>query len=118
MEINRINGKPIQDYDLYKELIDENAIFTPDGYISWELDGKLHRLGAPAVIAPNGTWQWRRNGVLHRIDGPAIIMADGSKEYWVDGRHMTKKQFNDLYTPKRKYSLKRRIQDFLMYMHF
>jgi hypothetical protein len=118
MEINRINGKEICDYDLYKELIDDDAKFTSDGYISWELDGKLHRLGAPAVIGPDGTQQWRRNGHLHRIDGPAVIRANGSKEYWVDGRSMTKEKFNDLYTPKKIYSFKRRLEDFFMYFQF
>lgn len=118
MEINRINGKEIYDYELYKELITEDAIFTSDGYISWEQDGKLHRLGAPAVISPDGTQQWLRNGYLHRIDGPAVIRANGATEYWVDGRSLTKKNFNDLYTPKKKYSFKRRLQDFLMFFQF
>ena len=34
--------------------------------------------------------------IFHRLDGPAIEWSDWSKEFYVDGKRLTKKQFSDL----------------------
>ena len=31
---------------------------------------------------------------LHRLNGPAIEWADGTKEWYVEGKRMTKKEFS------------------------
>lgn len=48
----------------------------------WWLDGKMHRVGAPALIYKDGGEEWYYKGKLHRAGGPAIEWADGTK-YWI-----------------------------------
>lgn len=49
---------------------------------SWRLDGKLHRVGAPALINRDPDTgvayqeEWRRHNLRHRNDGPALIYRD------------------------------------------
>jgi hypothetical protein len=49
------------------------------------LDGRLHRIGAPAVLHGEGGAAYYLNGLLHRKDGPARVRPDGSHEYWLHG---------------------------------
>lgn len=51
----------------------------------WYLDGKLHRVNAPAVKFSEGTKAWYQHGRLHRLDGPAIAYSDGGYEWYKDG---------------------------------
>jgi len=37
---------------------------------------------------------------LHRLDGPAVEWPDGDKEWYVDGKKMTEKEFNEYIKPK------------------
>jgi len=105
-----MNGKFIEDEDFFNEVF-EGATFHDNGDITWELDGKLHRLGGPAQIFSNGARVYKRHGIPHRIDGPAYIAANGSEEYWIDGRHLSKQQFDNLTKPK-SYGLMNHIRDF------
>ena len=34
--------------------------------------------------------------ILHRLDGPAIIWPNGTKLWYVDGKCLTEREFNDL----------------------
>jgi hypothetical protein len=59
-----------------------------DGDKEWRLNGKLHRVGAPAIQRIGGEKWWILNGKLHRVDGPAIEHLRGYKEWWLDnGRY-------------------------------
>lgn len=35
-----------------------------------------------------------KQGQLHKTDGPAIKYDSGTIEYWIDGKNLTKKEFN------------------------
>jgi hypothetical protein len=60
-----------------------------DGIKAWYQDGKLHRLDGPAIEV-NDSKAWYQYGKLHRLEGPAWEMADGSKEWWINGKQITK----------------------------
>jgi len=43
-----------------------------------------------------GTQIWKNeNGYFHREDGPAVIYPDGTQYWYINGKHLTEKQFND-----------------------
>ena len=53
------------------------------------------------MVDKNKTIRWFNDkGELHRLDGPAIEYADGYKEWWVDNKKMTEKEFNEYIKPK------------------
>lgn len=74
------------------------------GYLMFFKNGVLHRVGSPALIYDDGREDWRREGGLHREDGPARITKvpnrrnpsreDTVKEWWVDNKRLSKKQFD------------------------
>ena len=39
---------------------------------------------------PDGTKYWFQNDRLHRTDGPAIEKPDGTKDYWINGKQLSK----------------------------
>jgi hypothetical protein len=43
----------------------------------------------------DGTRFWYLNGGLHREDGPAIEWASGRKSWWLNGKPLTEKEFNN-----------------------
>lgn len=49
--------------------------------------GQLHREDGPAIEYANGFKTWYLNGKRHRLNGPAIECFDinWTKEWWVDG---------------------------------
>lgn len=51
----------------------------------WWINGKLHRVGAPAIIEKNKTEEWWVNGKLHRENGPAIISFNGNQIWYKNG---------------------------------
>ena len=80
--------------------------------------GQLHRVYGPAmeyVIEPLA-WnqyytfadialkyrtgekvkEWYQNSQRHRTDGPAVEYSGGYHEYWIYGKHYSKRQFNKL----------------------
>ena len=38
----------------------------------------------------DGTKYWCQNDQLHRTDGPAVEESNGSKEYWINGKQLSK----------------------------
>lgn len=66
-------------------------VFVSDDCTEWKLNGRLHRIGAPAVEFANGSKYWLIDGLLHREDGPALERTDGYVEYWLRGRKVTEK---------------------------
>ena len=34
------------------------------------------------------------DGLLHREDGPAVEWNDGYKAWWLNGKHITEKEYN------------------------
>jgi hypothetical protein len=58
----------------------------PDGTFYFDVDGLLHREGAPAVENADGSWSWWLHGKVHREGGPAIKEADGLRSYWIHGK--------------------------------
>ena len=42
---------------------------------------------------PSGSKYWLFNNKLHRINNPAIEWNDGTKEWYLDGKRYTKKQY-------------------------
>jgi len=43
--------------------------------------------------------------ICHRLDGPAIEYANGYKEWYVDGKRLSKEQFNALTAPALELTL-------------
>ena len=43
------------------------------------------------------TVYYNADNELHRTDGPAIEYANGYKEYWVNGRELSKEEFEREY---------------------
>jgi hypothetical protein len=39
---------------------------------------------------------WYLNGQLHRVDGPAAEYADGTNLWYLNGRHLSEEEFNNL----------------------
>lgn len=66
----------------------KNGEITEDGgdVVKHYVDGKVHRVGAPAVLYRSGLQLWMQNDQLHREDGPAVERADGTKEWWHHGQ--------------------------------
>ena len=46
-------------------------------------------------IYNGGTKFWQLNGKLHREDGPAFEWADGAKQWWMNDKYLTEKEFNE-----------------------
>lgn len=52
----------------------------------WLLDGRPHRVGAPAIIEPGTELrEWCQHGRRHRDDGPAWIGRTGIRAYALNG---------------------------------
>lgn len=60
----------------------------------WKLNGKLHRVGAPAVMYHNGDESYYQHGKRHREDGPAMVSPFGDREWWIEGDQLTEAEFN------------------------
>ena len=54
---------------------EKHRIYGPavigDGFISYYVNGKLHRTDGPAFESEDGYFEYSINGVNHRADGPA-----------------------------------------------
>ena len=67
-------------------------------YFDYNNPDRLHRIGGPAAEYPSGTKFWYFHGNRHRLDGPAVEWYGGEfKEWWVYGKRLTEKEFNDRY---------------------
>jgi len=59
----------------------------------YDAGGLLHRDDGPAIEEDDGTRRWYRRGKLHREDGPAIDYADGTRCWWLDGRQLSRAEW-------------------------
>ena len=58
--------------------------------------GQLHRTLGPAVILVDGGGQlWYQNGRRHRTDGPAVVDDNGYREWWLNGEHLTEREWDE-----------------------
>ena len=66
-------------------------------YKSWVINGKNHREDGPAIEYSDGYQEWFINGKRHCLDGPAFIdQTGGNKEYYINGKELSKSQFKKL----------------------
>lgn len=72
--------------------LDGPAFIWGSGSKSWYLNGRLHRLDGPANVGDYFE-KWYLNGRLHRLDGPAVTYSNGNKEYYIDDKKLTEKEF-------------------------
>jgi len=71
----------------------------------WFKDGEFHRIDGPA-IRHKETFLYYRDGLLHRLDGPAIISRGGPKQFWIEGRKYSPKEYKkEISRRKRKGKL-------------
>ena len=68
-------------------------IRASEDWITWDLDGKLHRTDGPAVERADGTRWWYLNNQRHRTDGPAVEWADGTREWYLNGKEITETEW-------------------------
>lgn len=73
-----------------------------NGETAWYYEGKHHRKNGPAIIWNNGTKFWFLHGKRHREDGPAKEWSSGRKEYWINGKKLTKEKFKKYVSSKNK----------------
>ena len=52
-----------------------------------------HNPYGPAIMHKNGYKVYYINNKLHRLDGAAVIYLDGCEEYWINGKSLTKEEF-------------------------
>ena len=69
----------------------QNIVTNNEGTFYY-LDGKLHRNDGPAVIRKDYE-SWYKNDQLHREDGPAVEYTNGTKEWWLNGKPLSEKEF-------------------------
>ena len=47
------------------------------------------------ITTKHGSKAWRdKDGERHRLDGPAIEYSSGFKEWWINGKYLTEKEFH------------------------
>ena len=98
--------------------IEYNVTIKSDGSQEWRYNGQLHREDGPALTTKSGDeisyyrkgklhrpykdgpaklgkggWEYYQNGILHNPDGYAVFKYNGPKEYWIDGKLLTKEEF-------------------------
>ena len=52
-----------------------------------------HNPYGSAIISKDGYKSYLINGKWHRIEGPAAILIDGTEQYWINNDLLTKEQF-------------------------
>lgn len=73
---------------------------------AWFKDGKRHRIGGPAYIH-RSNMIWFQEDKLHNLEGPAVIEGGGPKQYWIEGKRYTEKQYKwEIARRKRKGLIK------------
>lgn len=81
-------------------------------------DGSLHRRDGPAYQTTKygiAIEEWWTKGVLHRTSGPAIVRNDPDgrsfKEWWIDGKPISKSEFDKLIQEVRQLTSLGRLTD-------
>ena len=82
------------------------AIEYASGTKKYYKNGKLHRDGdKPADESENGSKHYYKNGKMHRETGAALEWADGSKSYWLEGKQLTKKEWQERVNPVKELTV-------------
>ena len=55
------------------------------------------------VTDTTGNKRWYKDDKLHRLDGPAVKWTNGAKEWYINGKQLTEKEFNE-YIKKQEIS--------------
>ena len=72
----------------------------------WYKDGEYHRIDGPAVRHKNNVVYYVE-GKLHRLDGAAVIEGGGPKQFWIEGRKYSPKEYKkEISRRKRKGKIK------------
>ena len=74
------------DLDKYEYINGDIFYYKKDTHIS-------HNPYGAAIIYKNGYMSYFIEGKRHRLDGPAIIYSDGYVEYYINGYFLTKEEF-------------------------
>jgi hypothetical protein len=67
----------------------------------WSINGNLHREKGPSVIRVygyKGYKAWHQNGRYQRLGGPARIWSNGRKEWYINGKKVSKYQHDKVRT--------------------
>ena len=48
-----------------------------------------------SILFPDNTIEYWKNNKLHRLDGPAIEWKNGYRSFYIKGKLLTEKQFNE-----------------------
>lgn len=60
----------------------------------------FHREDGPAIEYIGGSYKghklWMIHGKYHRVDGPAIEFYNGEKQYWIDDKQYTFKEWQEI----------------------
>ena len=83
--------------DLNKYEYDNGNIF----YCKKDTDIRYNPYG-PAVIYKDGIKFYLIQDKCHRLDGPAVIYPDGRGLYYINGKYLTKEEF-EYHTERLKY---------------
>jgi hypothetical protein len=76
----------------YHRLFGPAYISETYDYEIWYKNGVYHREDGPAIRHRNN-FVWYKEGQLHNLNGPAIINGGGPKEYYIDGRKYSPKEY-------------------------
>lgn len=73
----------------------KNGLYKDNfGNVFYYKNNKLHRENGPAVFhVKTGDYFYFYDNVLHRIDGPAVIYGHGKKEWYLNGKKYSTKDF-------------------------
>jgi hypothetical protein len=70
----------------------------------WCKDGEYHREDGPA-IKHKKNFVWYKDGVLHNLYGPAVLCPAGPKQYWIEGRKYSPKEYKKEIARRRRKGL-------------
>lgn len=100
--------------DVHPDGVESRTVDSNGTLFYWDADERLHNPTGPAVIRADratywlvtgrdpgekskewfGVRSWYLHGQRHRTNGPAIEFADGTGYFYVDGIHLTERQFH------------------------
>ena len=75
-----------EDLDKYLNLSESIFYYKKDTH-------DLHNPYGAAYIGTDGYKAYCINGKYHRLDGPAIIWQNGNENYYINGKNLSKEEF-------------------------
>ncbi len=70
----------------------------------WYRDGEYHREDGPAIKHKNNLI-WYRDGKMHNLHGPAVVTPAGPRQYWIEGRKYSPKEYKKEIARRRRKGL-------------